>query len=180
MIRLFVGLALPDTHRQQLEALQNGISGARWVASQNLHITLRFIGEVDENVAEDIATALDVVRAVPMDVTLKNIGTFGRPPHALWVGVEDEPKGALANLHATIDGVLVRAIGLKPEGRKYIPHVTLARFGKAATTQSHLSRFIESRPVLALDKFKASEFILFRSILSQHGAEYNPLEIYDF
>ncbi|MCW8916393.1 MAG: RNA 2',3'-cyclic phosphodiesterase [Magnetovibrio sp.] len=180
MIRLFVGLALPEAHRQQLEVLQNGISGARWVAPRNLHVTLRFVGEVDEDVAEDIAAALDLVHADPFDVTLKELGTFGRPPHALWVGVEDTPHGALAHLHAAIDAVLVRSIGLKPEGRKYIPHVTMARMGWDTTTQSHLSKYVETHPIISLKKFKVNNLILFESALSHHGAEYNALEIFDF
>lgn len=178
MIRLFVGLALPAEHRQHLAALQHGLKDARWVAPENLHITVRFIGEVDEDVAEEICGVLNHIRADPFGLTIQDLGTFGRPPHALWTGVEDDAGGALAHLHANVESALVR-LGLAPEGRKYTPHVTLARFRKSA----HLGRlddFLEAHGALALQPFTVDGFTLFESHLSHLGAQYTPYAEFDF
>lgn len=177
MKRLFAGLTLPETHRQRLVLLNHGISGARWVAAENLHVTLRFIGEVDGDVAEEIAQVLDGVNVQPFSVALKGLGAFGHPPHSVWAGVEDQPSGALAELHRVIDGVLVRT-GLEPEGRKYTPHVTLARFRRV--NEGRLAQFMESEGDLALDSFKVNGFTLFRSHLSHEGAHYESVAEYDF
>lgn len=178
MIRLFVGLALPESHRRQLSMLSHGIEGARWVDPQNLHITLRFIGEIDEDVAEDIANALDNVTAEPFSVTLKGLGTFGQPPHALWAGVEDAPTGALAALHATIESIVVRQ-GLEPEHRKFTPHATLARFKKTVNVM-RVAQMLEASGDVALEPFDVSGFTLFQSHLTPQGAHYVSVAEYDF
>lgn len=177
MVRLFVGLALPEAHRHRLSLVGRGIEGARWVAPQNLHITLRFIGEVDEDVAENIAEALDRIRAAPFTVTLKGLGAFGHPPHALWVGVDDAPSGALAALRDTVESTLVRE-GLEPEHRKYAPHVTLARFRKVSPNR--IAQFMEANGGLALDSIDVTGFTLFQSHLRPEGAEYERVVEYDF
>ena len=178
MIRLFAGIALPESHRQQLALMQNGIKGARWVEPHNLHMTLRFIGEVDESVAEDLSAALDAVCAQPFELTLKDIGTFGRPPHSVWVGCEDAPSGALAHLQSAVESIVVRA-GLAAEGRKFSPHVTLARF-KKTITQQRLGVFIAAHAGLTLSPFEVNGFTLFESHLSHLGAQYAPFAEYDF
>ena len=177
MIRLFVGLALPDAHRQRLSLLCHGIKGARWVAPENLHVTLRFIGEVDEDVAAGIAQALTLVKATPFDVTLKDLGTFGDPPHAIWAGVHDEPAGALAALQANVESTMVRE-GLEPEHRKYTPHVTLARCRKAHV--SRIAPFVAASADLALEPFGVTGFTLFQSHLHPEGAVYERRVEYDF
>jgi len=176
MIRLFAGLALPAAHRQRLSFISHGIEGARWVAPENLHISLRFIGEVDEDVAEDLAEALSKVTAEPFAVTVKGLGTFGHPPHAVWAGVEDEPQGALAALYANVESALVRE-GLEPEHRKYTPHVTLARLRQA--NMARIARFLEGSGDLALDPFPLTGFSLFRSHLRPEGAEYERIVDFD-
>lgn len=177
MIRLFVGLTLPDPHRQRLAQLGFGMEGARWVVAQNLHITLRFIGEVDEDVAEDLAQALDGVTADPFEVSIKGVGTFGHPPHSVWAGVGDQPPGALAHLHGNVESALVRA-GLEPEGRKYTPHITLARFRHVKA--AHLAGFLEGGADLDLEPFPVTGFTLFQSHLSPHGAQYKRVGEFDF
>jgi 2'-5' RNA ligase len=175
MVRLFVGLALPDRHRQHLRMLGGGIEGARWVAAANLHLTLRFIGEVDEDVAEDLATALQPVAIEPFELKIKGMGVFGHPPHALWAGVEDAPKGALGALAASVESVLVRE-GLAPEHRNFTPHITLARFRKA--NEARIARFLEEGAGLALEPFRVSGFSLFQSHLRPEGAEYERIVEY--
>lgn len=177
MVRLFAGIALPEAHRQRLSLIGHGIEGARWVAPENLHITLRFIGEVDEDVAEDITRALETVTAEPFAITIKGVGAFGHPPHALWAGVEDQPAGALAQLYANVESAMVRE-GLEPEHRKYTPHVTLARFRKV--NMSRVARFMEGSGGLALEPFDVTGFSLFRSHLRPEGAEYERIVEFDF
>lgn len=177
MVRLFVGLALPEAHRHRLSLIGHGIEGARWVAPENLHVTLRFIGEVDEDVAEDLTQALGHVAVEPFAVTIKGVGAFGHPPHALWAGVEDDPQGALAQLHANVESALVRE-GLEPEHRKYTPHVTLARFRKVH--MSRVARFMESSGGLALEPFDVTGFTLFQSHLHPEGAQYQRITEFYF
>lgn len=177
MIRLFVGLALPDHHRQHLSVLGGGIEGARWVSPANLHLTLRFIGEVDEDVAEALAAALEQVAVQPFELRIKGLGVFGHPPHALWAGVEDVPKGALATLAAQVESVLVRG-GLEPEHRKFTPHITLARFRKV--NEARIARFLEEGAGLSLEPFWVSGFSLFQSHLRPEGAEYERIVEYGY
>lgn len=177
MIRLFVGIALPGQHRERLSLMAHGLHGARWVAPENLHVTLRFIGEVDEDKARDLSAALDPVTAEPFKLRVQGLGTFGDPAHALWAGVADEPKGALAELYARIESALVRE-GLEPEHRKFAPHVTLARFRKGHV--SRLAQYMEAYGDLAMDPFAVTGFTLFRSHLAQDGAQYDSVAEYDF
>ena len=126
-MRLFLALSLPEPLRERLAALCTGLPGARWVAPENLHLTLRFIGEVDGSQARDLDAALAQVRAARLAVTLAGVDRFGsgRKLRALWVGVEPNPE--LDRLYRKLDHA-VRDAGLAPEGRKFKPHVTLARF----------------------------------------------------
>ena len=177
MIRLFVGLPLPEDHRRQLSLMSHGIEGARWVAPENLHITLRFIGEVDEDVAEDLAQALDAVTARPFELSVETLGTFGHPTHALWAGITDRSAGELAGLQANIESALVRA-GLEPEHRKFVPHVTLARFRKV--NMGRVARLLEGSGDLKLAPFAVHGFSLFRSHLRPEGAQYEQVVDYTF
>lgn len=177
MIRLFVGIALPDQHRERLSLMAHGLHGARWVAPENLHVTMRFIGEVDEDKAEDLSAALDPVTAEPFELRVQGLGTFGDPAHVLWAGVADTPKGALAELYGRIESALVRE-GLEPEHRKFAPHVTLARFRKGHV--SRLAQYMEAYGDLAMDPFEVTGFTLYRSHLAQDGAHYDSVAEYDF
>jgi RNA 2',3'-cyclic 3'-phosphodiesterase len=179
MIRLFTALALPDDLRARLAGLQGGIDSARWVAPENLHITLRFIGEVAEDRAQDIAAALDRIRTGAFPVTVSGAGRFGSSDRtrALWAGVEH--SDALAALHEKIDRALI-GTGLPPEGRKYTPHVTLARFsaGRDRSRDASAGRvlqWLEAQGGFFAMPFEAREFILYDSHLGRKGADYLPL-----
>ena len=178
MIRLFAGLTIPDTHRQKLASIQNGVKDARWIVPENLHVTLRFIGEVDEDVAAELAAALNDVAAEPFEITLKGVGTFGSPPHSLWVGVEDAPAEALKHLQANVESTLVRA-GLDPEGRKFTPHVTLVRF-RRSVNPGRVAQHLSTHAGFVLPPFEVQGFTLFQSHLGHQGAHYEPLVEYDF
>ncbi len=169
MIRLFVALEIPDELRDRAAALQRGVDGARWVASENLHITLRFIGEIDEAHARDVALDLSHVRAPAFDVTLVGAGHFesGRRVRQLWLGVERNP--ALAALRDKVELVLVRA-GLDPEGRRFQPHLTLARLNGAPAEA--VRPWLAANSLFRAVPFRAESFVLFSSFLGKSGPIY--------
>ena len=172
MIRLFTALSLPDELRPRLAALGSGIDGARWVEPENLHITLRFIGEVSEPVAEDVASALDTVSGPAFDVCLNGTGQFasrGRA-RAVWVGVEKTPE--LSLLHDKIARALIRA-GLPPEGRRYAPHVTIGRLRGARP--NHVLNWLEANGAFFAPAFEAPSFVLYESRLGRSGPVYAPV-----
>jgi RNA 2',3'-cyclic 3'-phosphodiesterase len=171
MPRLFVAIALPEGVRQHLGLLAGGVPGARWVDPENLHLTLRFIGEVDGGWADDIGAALGGVTAKPFDLTLAGIGHWGTRERAttLWAGVDKHP--GLSHLHDKIESALVR-LGLEPEGRKFAPHVTLARL--SGSPDSRVAKFIADHNLFRLPPFRVTSFTLFSSFLSRGGAIYTP------
>lgn len=126
MIRLFAALALPDDVAERLVALMKGVPGAKWRPRENLHLTLRFFGDVPEPVADDIDAALGEVADAngPFELQLKSAGWFGGgDPHALWVGARESAE--LTKLAKDCERAARRA-GLKPEPRRFAAHVTLA------------------------------------------------------
>ncbi|MBS0504246.1 MAG: RNA 2',3'-cyclic phosphodiesterase [Proteobacteria bacterium] len=175
MHRLFVALRPPAPVRARLIGLMEGVGGARWQDDDQLHITLRFIGEVDAPVAEDVAAALGSVHHAPVTVRLGGIGTFDKRGrvNTVWAGVR--PQEALAHLHRKIDQALVRA-GLEPEQRAYLPHITLARFGRDS---AGLDAFVARHSGLSSEPFEMSWFGLYESRLGQDGATYDLIERYD-
>jgi RNA 2',3'-cyclic 3'-phosphodiesterase len=165
MLRLFVGVELPPELKLRLSLLCGGIPGARWVDPGNYHLTVRFIGEVDEGLANDIDAALDRVRAPRFDVTLAGVGCFGE--RMLWVGVEKSM--ALVHLRDKVERALVR-LGLEPETRRYAPHVTLARLRDA--NAGRLKSFVEEHALFRAAPFAVECFSLVASYLTKSGAIY--------
>ncbi len=175
MIRLFVGLSLPDGVIARLAMLCAGVPGARWVEPANMHLTLRFIGEVAESAAEEIDHMLAGVEAERFALELAGLGTFGEgvKARALWAGVA--PSAELAHLQAKIESAVVRA-GQPPEGRKFTPHVTLARLDKPQPLR--LQTYIEGNHLFQAGPFTVEHFTLFESRLGKGGAVYIPLVDY--
>lgn len=174
MHRLFVAFALPAPVRAQLLALSGGIPGARWQRDDQLHLTLRFIGEVDRHAAEDAALALAAVYFPQIAIALSGVGQFdsrGRP-NAVWAGVA--PHDALAGLHKKVDQALVRA-GQPPEGRAYLPHITLARMN---AQPGAADKFLATHAALASPPFTLTHFTLYESHLGREGASYEAIERY--
>ncbi len=174
-MRLFVALALPSDLRAALAGMAIGLRGARWVAAEDLHLTLRFVGEVHPAEAEDLDAALTALHAPPVEVRLGGIGTFGkgRRVHALWVGAERAP--ALAHLQEKVESAVVRA-GFTPETRKFTPHVTLARLRDA--DRGRLEGFIGGHNDRPFPPFTAESVTLFQSHLTRDGAHYEALADY--
>ena len=173
-MRLFIGLRPPAPIRDTLQATMHGVTGARWQDDDQLHVTLRFIGEVSDRVAEDIADGLRSIVAPPLAVRLDGVGVFAKRgrPGALWAGVT--PAEPLAHLHRKVDRTLV-AMGLPPEGRAYLPHITLARLnGGSGPVESWLGVHAN----LSSPAFTVADFLLFESILGRAGATYNAIARY--
>ena len=171
MIRLFVAVELPEQVRDRLARISYNLAGARWLDGDAVHLTLRFIGEVDHDVAADIDDALLRVAAPAFQLCLAGVGHFGSRGRAavLWIGVG--ASSALAQLQAKIESALVRT-GLAPEGRKFHPHVTLARL--RATPADRLAPILADLGALRLGPFTVEHFTLFSSMLSKDGAVYTP------
>ena len=130
MPRLFTALEIPRDAALSLSLLRGGLPGARWIDVENYHLTLRFIGDVEGHVADEIANALDRVRRPPFSLALSGVGAFGsRKPHAIWAGVTASPD--LNALQAEIERICQR-IGVPSDPRKFVPHVTLARLKNAS------------------------------------------------
>ncbi|MCX7353384.1 MAG: RNA 2',3'-cyclic phosphodiesterase [Alphaproteobacteria bacterium] len=175
MIRLFVALELPETVRTRLSFLCAGVPGARWVAPENMHMTLRFIGDVEEPVCDEVVDALLDVRAHAFDLVLRDFGIFeqGRIVHTLWLGVERTE--ALMNMQAKIERALTGA-GLEHERRRYTPHVTLARLKVAP--EHRVAEFIAANSPFRMDPIPVGRFALFSSHLSRNGASYAVEEVF--
>jgi 2'-5' RNA ligase len=174
MLRLFVAIRPPITIRERLLATMGGVAGARWQSDAQLHLTLRFIGEVDRHAARDVDAALGAVHHPRFEIALAGIGAFDRHggPVALWAGVA--PHGPLKVLHNKIDQAIVRA-GLEPERRAFTPHITLARLPRGA---GPVQALLETSGGLASPPFAVDEFSLFESRLTPEGAVYTRLERY--
>ena len=126
MPRLFTGLEIPADVGFALSLKRGGLTGARWIDPENYHIALRFIGDVDGHVADEVVDSLDrLSNSLQFSIRLTHLGSFGGDkPRALYAGVE--PSEALNRLQAAQERMLQKA-GLAPEGRKFVPHVSLAR-----------------------------------------------------
>lgn len=174
MIRLFVGVSLPPTVRDRLCSLMTGVDDIRWLRDDQLHITLRFIGDVEEPVAAEIATGLEVVRATAFPIRMDGVGIFGlrRRTKILWAKVA--PAAPIEGLHDRVAGALHR-IGIEGDGRRFTPHVTLSRIKKRAPGLEH---FLEANAAFATPPFEVAEFHLYSSHLSQSGALYRIEQSY--
>ena len=169
MPRLFTGLEVPRDVAFLLSLKRGGLTGARWIDAENYHITLRFIGDVDGRVADEVSDALDrLSNSMAFDIKLSHLGAFGGDkPRALYAGVE--VNSALTQLQAAQERVLQR-IGLEPEGRKFTPHVTLARLRGASAAE--LAQFLAMAGRFEPLSFPVGRFVLFSSRDSVGGGPY--------
>jgi 2'-5' RNA ligase len=167
-MRLFVGLDLPESVKTALLATMGGVANARWQTAEQLHLTLRFIGEVDRHQAADIAAALGRVKVRPFVAELGEPGLFDHRGRidTLWVGVR--PAEALAGLAKSINSALTSA-GVPPESRAFLPHITIARgrsmIGATGWPQSPIPRLA----------WNVDGFVLFESRMGKNGSDYTVL-----
>ena len=174
MHRLFVAIRPPEPIRDLLIDAMDDSPDFRWQEDAQLHLTLRFAGEVDRPLAEDLAAALRRIRSERFTARIAGAGRFEqRSSGALWAGVE--PKTPLAALAAKVERACQSA-GLEPETRAFHPHITLARWTGRRTRE--LQDFLERRSALSSEPFAVDAFGLFESHLSRHGAHYEEVARY--
>lgn len=175
-MRLFVALSLPYSLHDRLSQLCCGLSGARWVKPENFHITLRFLGDLDEHSATDVDAALQGVSVPAFDLQLEGMGAFseGKRLKALWAGIQ--PSDALSHLQSKVEKAIART-GLPTERRKFKPHVTLARF-KGQGPTPRLDQYLQANALLRSAPFPVQDFVLYSSVLTHDGAHYEPEVVY--
>ena len=167
MYRLFVAIDLPAETKKELAAICFGLPGARWMPVDQLHLTLRFIGEVDGGLYKDIQEMLATVTMAPFTIRLQGVGHFPprKRPRVLWVGIE--ACDLLMRLRGRIESILVRG-GLEPEGRKYSPHITIARLQDTPLVKA--GNFLAANGLFATTPFTVRDFLLYSSKLTPKGA----------
>jgi RNA 2',3'-cyclic 3'-phosphodiesterase len=168
MPRLFTGVEIPPDVGQALASLRGGLPGARWIDPENYHLTLRFIGDVDDMTAHEVVSMLERVKRNVFDLYLEGVTSFGgRKPRAVVATVA--PAQPLLDVHAEHERLMQR-IGLEPEGRKYTPHVTLARLRDSSSRQ--VAEYLSARGYFRTSPFRVSRFVLFSSRNSVGGGPY--------
>lgn len=175
MYRLFVAITMPESTLDHLQRISSDVAGARWLRPEQIHLTLRFIGEVDGAMFRDIGEALFEIDIEPFEVSLEGVGVFParKDPRILWVGMsKTEP---LMHLQKKIESVLVRA-GVKPDGRRFTPHVSIARLRDIR--MSKVADFIARNSMFKAEPFTVNNFCLVSSHLGSEGASYQIEELY--
>src|ERR1700738_614791 len=168
MPRLFTGLEIPSDIAQHLAALRGGLPGARWIDPENYHTTLRFIGDVDDVIAHEVASLLGRVRRQPFELRVEDLTSFGgRKPRAVVATLG--PAQGLMELQAELERLMQR-VGLEPEGRKFMPHVTLARLRESSRLP--VADYLSPRGPVRVSPFPVSRFVLFSSKASVGGGPY--------
>lgn len=174
MPRLFTALEIPRDAALSLSLLRGGLPGARWIDVENYHMTLRFIGDVEGHVADEVANALDRVRRPSFSLTLSGVGAFGgKKPHSIWAGTM--PSSDLNALQAEIERICQR-LGLPADPRKFTPHVTLARLKNASP--GDVAHYLSSRGNFAAMPFRVGRFVLMSSRESVGGGPYVIEEVW--
>ena len=177
MQRIFIGIPIPAFIRKQIFILQGGVPGANWVPPENYHISLRFIGEVDETKKEDIAEALENIAFPAFKISLQGIGIFTQKedPHHLWV--KPTPEEPLIKLYRKIETLLTKELSIKAETRKYTPHLTIAKLKKEK--KKKVGQFMQWHNLFKTSEFEVNEYTLFESHLTNIGPVYKALDIYE-
>ena len=167
MPRLFTALEIPSEIVQSMARLRGGLPGARWVEPENYHLTLRFIGDVDDALAEEIADLLSAVERPAFELRIDGLDSFGgRRPRAVVAAVP--PVTELVELQADHERIMQR-VGLGPD-RKYKPHVTLARLRDTSSRQ--VADFLSVRQPFRSPPFSVWRFVLYSSRASVGGGPY--------
>jgi len=182
-MRLFIALKLPSAVRENLAALLKSLRAVspqtRWVRPENLHVTLKFIGEVPETKLAAIRNALSLARSdQPVTLNFRGLGFFPneKHPRVFWAGIEGSPN--LKTLAADIDKAAEK-LGIPHEQRPFSPHLTLARF-EPPGLQEKLRYAIQENAARDFGSLHAGQFHLIESQLKASGAEYTTLESFSF
>jgi len=172
MLRLFVGISLPPEQKLALSLIASGLPGAKWVDPGNYHLTLRFIGDVGESQAADADAALSSIRSRRFSLTLAGVGHFGT--RMLWAGIEKNPD--LLQLQAKVETALIQT-GFEPEGRRFAPHVSLARLNGAPNPK--LAAYLAAHALFRAAPFAVDRFALVASYLTKAGPIYEDQAEYE-
>jgi 2'-5' RNA ligase len=173
-MRLFVALPIPDSVARQLMLLQGGVPGARWQAREQLHLTLRFVGEVDGSDARALDDALAGIDAPAFDLQLHSVGQFGnKQPHALWAAARR--NDLLEHLQRKVDNA-IRRVGQPQDAHKFMPHVTLARLRHP--DMDKLREWLIEHALFTSDVFDVNAFCLYSSKLTSDGSIYRVEQEY--
>jgi RNA 2',3'-cyclic 3'-phosphodiesterase len=168
MPRLFTALAIPEDATRRISALRGGLPGARWIEPSDYHLTLRFIGDITDRQAREVEETLADTGSTPIRINLTEISSFGgSDPHSVHLVAEQTKE--LADLAAEHERMF-RRLGLKPDSRRFVPHVTLARLRHGSPLD--VADFIESRGHVAPIRFVADEFMLYSARASVGGGPY--------
>ncbi|MVA24162.1 RNA 2',3'-cyclic phosphodiesterase [Agrobacterium vitis] len=174
MPRLFTALEIPRNVALSLSLLRGGLPGARWIDVENYHITLRFIGDIDGRTADEIVDRLDRIDRPEFQLSLNGIGSFGsKKPHSIWAGVTPHPQ--MTALQGEIERICQR-VGLPPDPRKFMPHVTLARL--KSSRLDDVVHYLSGRGNFQTAPFFVPRFVLMSSKESVGGGPYLTEEIF--
>jgi len=178
MIRLFAGIDLPEDIKKQLVSLQKGLPSALWRPSNKMHLTLRFIGNLEESVAEEVLKELRYIRFPAFHFSLKGIGYFerGGVPHHIWAGVDGDK--AIRELQQKIDSAVKKAGAGQADKFKFVPHVTLGKLFGA--NRADVFEYISQNNLFHTPEFEATSFILYQSIARENGEGKYYKEIEEF
>lgn len=167
MPRLFMGLEIPPDLADELALMRGGLTGARWIDVDDYHLTLRFIGDIDGETADAVDEVMSGIRRKPFTVTLEGLDHFGGDkPRA--IVAKAQPSPALVELQAEQERRL-RRIGIPPEPRRFVPHVTLARVRNGS--QTAVAHYLGTRGFLTR-RFEAEKFVLYSARDSVGGGPY--------
>jgi RNA 2',3'-cyclic 3'-phosphodiesterase len=182
MIRAFLAIELPEAIRSGLarvqEELKRSRADVRWVTPGNIHLTLKFFGNVPDDEIEALAqVAQDAAAATaPLQLQATGAGAFpsANAPRVVWLGLGDDLV-PLPQLFYRLEKAFA-ALGYPPEGRAFNPHLTLGRV-KSPANRERLARLLTKLPPADWPPFEVKELILFQSVLSPQGSKYTPLQV---
>ena len=167
-MRLFTALAIPSHIAQSIMLIQGGVPGARWQRREQLHLTLRFIGETDGRDAAMLDDALAAIEVPAFDLQIHGVGQFGnKQPHSLWVGLRKSE--ALEHLQRKVD-TAIRRVGQPQDAHKFAPHVTVARLRNPEGPK--LIEWLTHNALYTSPQFRVGAFHLYSSRLSGNGSVY--------
>lgn len=174
-MRLFIAIELPDEAKRLLEGMRTDIPGSRWTPLEQIHLTLAFLGEVDDATLERLTKTLATIKAPGFTLCLSGTGCFPdrRRPRVLWVGLEPVPL--LDSLVSRVREAVL-ACNIPQEERPFSPHITLARLAFPAPRE--VEAFLDRPPKQGFSPVNVQEFILFQSRLTSRGAVHTPVKVF--
>lgn len=174
-MRLFIAIPLPKAVKQQLLDLQQPINGVRWQSQEKMHLTLKFVGEVDKTIANELQEELDNIDHPKFSMTIRGIGYFpeGKHPKVMWAGIKE--NNSLEELHQKVVSRCEK-MGIAPENRPYKPHVTIAR--AKDVIKRAVTAFADRHKKFVIPDISVNEFVLYESKLDPDGAHHYRLKTY--